>query len=82
MAHYEGLDRIEASENLLAAVTGAQERIMRPRGLVYDSPRPYPGLKRLGFRWMIERHYWVAYVEKPPLITAIFHETGNIPGWY
>jgi hypothetical protein len=82
LAHYENRDWLEASENLLAAVTSAQERIIRPHGRVYDAPRPYPALKRLGFRWIIERHNWVAYVESPPLITAIFHETANIPGWF
>jgi plasmid stabilization system protein ParE len=82
IAHYEAKDRLEAAESLLVAVTSAQARILRPRGMVYDAPRPYPELKRLGFLWIIERHYWVAYEDKPPLITAIFHETADIPGWY
>jgi plasmid stabilization system protein ParE len=82
--HYEALDRLEAAENLLQAVEGAKRRIAAATataGLL--APRPYPDLKRLGFRWIIERHYWFSYTQTtPPVITAIFHETANIPGWF
>jgi hypothetical protein len=36
----------------------------------------------MDYRWIIERHYWVAHEEKPPLITGIFHDTANITDWF
>jgi plasmid stabilization system protein ParE len=82
-AHYEALNRLDAAENLLKGLEAAKARISAKPGRIYSAPRPYPALEYLGWRWLLERHYWIAYSkEKPPLITAIFHESANIPGWY
>ncbi len=81
--HYEALNRLEAAENLLKAVEAAKLRIVAAPGTGMEAPRPYPQLKRLGFRWIIERHYWISYTRTNPLlITSIFHESANIPGWF
>jgi len=81
--HYEALNRLEAAENLLKAVEAAKRRIMAAPGKGIEAPRPYPQLKRLGFLWVIERNYWISYTKTTPrLITSIFHESANIPGWF
>lgn len=81
--HYEALNRLEAAENLLKAVEAAKLRIAAAPRKGIAAPRPYPQLKRLGFLWIIERNYWISYTKTAPvLITSIFHETANIPGWF
>ncbi len=78
--HYEAQDRLDAARNLLRAVEGAKLRIARlpKRGLA--APRPYPELRYLGLRWIIEHRYWVAYTASdPPVIAGIFHDTADIP---
>ncbi len=81
--HYEALNRLEAAENLLKAVEAAKLRIVASPDKGMNAPRPYPQLKRLGFLWLIERHYWISYTKTVPIqITSIFHESANIPGWF
>jgi plasmid stabilization system protein ParE len=81
--HFESLNRLHAAQNLLLALEAARSRLVSEPGVGLPAPRPYPDLGRLGFRWIVERHYWIAYTPTdPPVITAIFHETANIPGWF
>jgi plasmid stabilization system protein ParE len=81
--HYEALNRLEAAENLLKAVEAAKIRIVVAPCKGVNAPRPYPQLKRLGFLWLIERRYWISYTKTTLLmITSIFHESANIPGWF
>jgi plasmid stabilization system protein ParE len=77
------LNRLDAAENLLKALEAAKLRILTAPGTGMNAPRPYPALKRLRFLWVIERGYWISYTRTVPrMITAIFHETANIPGWF
>jgi plasmid stabilization system protein ParE len=81
--HFEALDRLQAAQNLLQALDDAKRRIVAQPEASLPAPRPYPELGRHGFRWILVRHYWIAYTPTdPPIITAIFHETANIPGWF
>jgi plasmid stabilization system protein ParE len=78
--HYERKDRLAASRNLLRAVESAKLRIGRAPSDGYPALRPYPELKVLELRWILERHYWISYTPTdPPVIAGIFHETADIP---
>jgi plasmid stabilization system protein ParE len=78
--HYEALDRLAASENLLNALEKARERIESKPDAGLPAPRPYRELATLGLRWLKSGPYWIAYTSaKPPIIASIFHATADIP---
>jgi len=78
--YYEEKDRLAAARNLAAALESVKARIMRSPGAGLDAPRPYPELKVLGLKWMIEKNYWFAYtLTAPPMIAGIFHASADIP---
>ena len=80
LTHFERLNRIAAAENLLAVLDLASVRILRAGSAGLPAPRPYPALARLGFRWIKEGRYWVAYLNHgSPTIVGIFHESADIP---
>ena len=80
LLHYERLQRVEAAENLLAALERASVRIEEASSAGLPAPRPYPVLARLGFRWIREGSYWIAYSPtRPPVIVGVFHATADIP---
>jgi plasmid stabilization system protein ParE len=80
LAHFERLNRIEATENLLAALERASSRISRAPDAGLPAPRPYPALARLGFRWVKKGRYWVAYMNVPSaVIVGVYHEAADIP---
>lgn len=80
IAHYEAKGRIEAAINLLNALERAKLRIANVPDVGLEAPRPYPGLKRLGRRWIIEGRYWISYsLTVPPVISGVFYVTANIP---
>ena len=60
VANFEELDRTQAAANLLAALERASGRIVGAPNAGLLAPRPYPGLARLGFRWVKEGPYWIA----------------------
>jgi plasmid stabilization system protein ParE len=57
--YYEAKERLQAAVNLLQALERAKERIAAAPEAGLAGPRPYPSLKRLGRRWIIERRYWI-----------------------
>jgi plasmid stabilization system protein ParE len=78
--HYELKGRLEASENLLAALETARQRIAQAPDAGLEAPRPYPSLKRPGRRWIIEGRYWISYnLTKPPIISGVFYVMADIP---
>jgi plasmid stabilization system protein ParE len=78
--HYERIDRLEAARNLLAAVEAAKLRIGGQPAAGLPAPRPYPELRYLNLKWIIEHRYWIAYTaSEPPVIAGIFHDTADIP---
>ena len=80
LTHYERLDRLRATENLLGAMERASERISRRPDAGLAAPRPYPSLAHLGFRWVKEGSYWIAYaLRDAPAIVGVFHESADIP---
>ena len=80
LTHFERLNRIKAAENLLAALERASFRISRAPDAGLPAPRPYPTLARLGFRWVKQGRYWVAYMNVPsPVIVGVYHEAADIP---
>ncbi len=80
IAHYEAKARLEASINLLKTLERAKERIARTPGAGLDAPRPYPALKRIGRRWIIEGRYWISYsLTAPPVISGVYYVTADIP---
>jgi plasmid stabilization system protein ParE len=81
LVHYEKLDRVEAARNLLAALEKVSKRIERSPELGLSAPRPYPLLSHLGFRWIKEGGYWIAYthIANDLIIAGVFHETADIP---
>lgn len=79
--HYEGLGRLDAAENLFQALEKPGDRILRSPDAGLAAPRPYPGAHRLGFRWIKEGRYWIAYTTEPKLMmVGVFYETADIPG--
>ncbi len=80
LLHYEALDRIEASENLLKAVREASSRIEAKPEAGLFAPRPYKQLASLGLRWIKCGPYWISYTATAaPVIAGIFHEAADIP---
>ena len=80
-AHYEALDRIEATRNLDRALDEAEQRIETRPEAGFAAPRPYPELAEPGEAWIKAGRYWIGYTRaEPPVIFAVFHETVDIPG--
>lgn len=80
IAHYEALDRIEASINLLDALERASARISEAPEAGLPAPRPYPALAKVGRRWIVEGSYWIAYsLTDPPVISGVFYAMADIP---
>ncbi len=78
--HFEAAGRSEAAVNLLRALERAKERIAAAPDKGLPAPRPYPALRRLGRRWIIEGRYWVSYSLNPsPVISSVFYVTADIP---
>lgn len=78
--HYESLDRLAASENLLKSLDQARQQIAARPEAGLPAPRPYKQLARLGLRWLKSGPYWISYTPTtPPLIAGIFHATADIP---
>jgi plasmid stabilization system protein ParE len=79
--HYEDRERIEAILALDAALDEAERKIESNPAAGLSAPRPYPHLARRGRAWVKAGRYWVAYTAtQPPVITAVFYDTANIPG--
>jgi plasmid stabilization system protein ParE len=78
--HYERLGRVEAIQNLVAAVEQAGDMIAAdPKGGL-PAPRPYPDLIAPRRAWVKAGRYWIAYrTTTPPIVTGIFFETADIP---
>ncbi len=80
-AHYVKKNRIEALLSLETALSEAELQIERTPLAGLPAPRPYPDLAAKGERWILVRHYWVAYTTTdPPFILAVFHDSADIPG--
>jgi plasmid stabilization system protein ParE len=80
IAHYEARERPAAAVNLLDALEHAKRRIAQSPEAGLEAPRPYPALKRLGRRWIIEGRYWISYsLTTPPVISGVFYATADIP---
>ncbi len=80
-AHYDGLQRYEATDALQAALHEAERKIEANPALGLPAPRPYPQLARPGLWWVKAGRYWVAYgTTRKLIIAAVFYETANIPG--
>lgn len=79
--HYEALGRDRAIDRLAVSVETACDRYEKKRGLFFESPRPYPTLAGMGFRWTKEASYWIAFEEtgSGPVVAGIFHEAADIP---
>lgn len=80
IVHYETLDRVEASTNLLNALERAKARISERPEAGLPAPRPYPALAKVGRRWIIEGSYWISYsLTTPPVISGVFYAMADIP---
>ena len=80
IAHYEALDRLEASINLLNALERAKARISERPEAGLPAPRPYPALAKAGRRWTIEGAYWISYsLTIPPIFSGVFYAMADIP---
>jgi plasmid stabilization system protein ParE len=79
-AHYERLDRPEATVRLQAALAAAERQIEARPASGIPAPRAYPELARPGRAWIKAGRYWVTYtVTTPPVILGVFYETADIP---
>lgn len=79
--HYEDRGRPEATRALAAALESAWQTITTNPGAGLATPRPYPQLAQPGRAWVKAGRYWIAYnTTRPPVISAVFYETANIPG--
>ena len=80
LTHFERLNRIRPAENLLAALERASARITRAPNAGLPAPRPYPTHARLGFHWIKEGRYWIAFMNSDaPVIVGVYHESADIP---
>jgi plasmid stabilization system protein ParE len=80
IAHYEALDRVEASIKLLDALERAMSRIAADPESGLPAPRPYPALAKDGRRWIVEGSYWISYsLTTPPVISGVFYAMADIP---
>jgi plasmid stabilization system protein ParE len=80
IAYYEAKERAAASVNLLNALERAKLRIARTPEAGLEAPRPYPALRRLGRRWIVEGRYWISdSLGPPPVISGVFYATSDIP---
>lgn len=80
IAHYEGLGRLAAARNLLAALETAAQRIEANPFAGLPAPRPYPTLAKPGRLWLHAGAYWIAYtLTEPAVIQAVIYDTANIP---
>jgi hypothetical protein len=79
--HYDRLNRDLATIRMTEAVAMAAGRIEDNPGPFWAAPRPYPDLSDLGWRWLKEGRYWVAFAGIPGghAITGVFFDTANIP---
>lgn len=79
--YYWNHGRPEAFDNLVDAVSNVMEMINRDPDVGLPALRPYPTATRRGWLWVKSGRYWVAYRRYPTrVITAVFHDTANIPG--
>ena len=80
-AHYAALDRDSATLRMVEAVARAAARIEQHAGPFWPAPRPYPDLSDLGWTWLKEGRYWVAFaaIADDYAITGLFFETSDIP---
>lgn len=80
-AHYSGLGRESAIANLRTAITTAVAAFDRTAARDYDAPRPYPELAHLGWRWMHQGRYWVAFDDRGPdlYVAAVVFDSADIP---
>jgi hypothetical protein len=79
--HYEDRERMEAILARAAALDEAERKIEGNPAAGLPAPRPYPHLARRGRAWVKAGRYRVAYTPtQPPVITAVFYDTANIPG--
>jgi plasmid stabilization system protein ParE len=80
IAHYEAMDRLEASINLLEALERAVSRISADPESGLPAPRPYPALAKAGRRWIVEGSYWISYsLTTPPVISGVYYAMADIP---
>ncbi len=79
--HYTDLGRDLATIRMTEAVAMAAARIEERAGPFLPTPRPYPDLADLGWQWLKEGRYWIAFtvLQDGYAITGIFFETANIP---
>jgi len=79
--HYERKGRFEAIFPLATAPSEAEALILRDPDGGLAAPRPYKALAQPGRRWILVRHYWIAFSPGPSAtILAIFHDAADIPG--
>ena len=77
--HYLARERLEALRNLNRVLIDASARIRSAPMRGMPAPRPYPSLVTPGWFWLKSGPYWIAYSPAPLAITAIFHESSDIP---
>ncbi len=78
--HYAELGRDLATIRMMEAVAMAAARIEEQAGPFLPTPRPYPDLADLGWQWLKEGRYWIAFdiTQNGYAITGVFFETANI----
>lgn len=80
-AHYEDRERPAAVAGLIQALERASMRIEAAPHAGLAAPRPYPWLAQPGRAWVKSGRYWISYsIASPPVITAVFYDTADIPG--
>jgi len=79
--HYAMMNRDLATVRMAEAIAMAVIRIEERAGPFLSNPRPYPDLADLGWQWLKEGRYWIAFatITEGYAITGVFFETANIP---
>ncbi|MGA9865874.1 MAG: type II toxin-antitoxin system RelE/ParE family toxin [Acetobacteraceae bacterium] len=78
--HYRAKGRVEAAQNLLAALAKAEARIENEPAAGLPAPRPFPTLRRDGRAWIKTGRYWIVYsVTRPPVVLGVFYDAADIP---
>lgn len=79
-AHYLQKERYDAYRNLITAIREARAKIAADPNGGLPHPRPYPGMAKWGFRWIMVHRYWFGWSMSRgyPVVTNVFDATSRM----
>lgn len=79
-AFYVSRGRDEAILRLRDHIHAGCDRYEDRTAVILTAPRPYPELAVLGFRWVKEGPYWLAFEEtaRGVILARVFHQAADM----